>query len=69
MAVDYSLPYGLLLIVFLGFILPAYAFMTGEFQWILGVFPAGVLFVVKWRWWWSPLREFIGMDEQKQPGS
>lgn len=59
------LPTGLLLLVFLGVVLPAYGFITGEFIWVWnGVILGGILFIVKWRWWWHPLRAYVTTDNQ-----
>lgn len=52
------IPNRVLLLLFVALILPAYGFATGEFQWVMwGIFIGSVLFVLKWRWWWDPLRE------------
>lgn len=61
------LPNRVLLLVFLLVVLPIYSFITGDFAWFFhGLFFGGILFVVKWRWWWVPLCEYMSVDE-KQP--
>jgi len=61
-----NFPKGLSVLVFLGLIMPLYSFISGDFIWLFyGVIFAGVLFIVKWRWWWQPLRENLGAGKQQ----
>lgn len=67
MSRDQVLPTRLLLFVTLLVVLPAYGLYTGD----IGVLWAalwlgGVLFVWKWRWWWEPIRAYVG-PERGQP--
>ncbi len=53
-------PVRLLLLGFVGFFLPIYGLATDRVAYVIyGSVFGGVLFVVRWRWWWEPLQSYL----------
>lgn len=67
MSRDQFLPTGLLLLIALLVVLPAYGLYTGEMRVLwAALWLGGVLFVWKWRWWWEPIRDRVRPDLNQQ---
>ncbi|MFC4553218.1 MULTISPECIES: hypothetical protein [Halorussus] len=60
MSSEEVIPTKLLVLLFVGLILPIYGLVTDQVAPIFyGSVFGGLLFFVKWRWWWEPLESYV----------
>ena len=63
MSRDQFLPTKPLLLVALLVVFPAYGLYTGQVGVLwAGIWLGGALFVLKWRWWWEPIRAYVSPE-------